>query len=136
MVRTRDRLRRVDGREGSPESPRVPRIPQLDVERREQWVIDLFKQEPTLSVPEVNYRLRQTFGATMNQKRLYALRAQVTGQLQRKRQPDATQKARAALRKAVRALQAEMAARGIERMDVPVKGPPLALFRTMRKLKL
>lgn len=114
----------------------MPRIPQVEVERREKWVIELFKREPALSVPEVNYRLRQTFGATMNQKRLYALRAQVTRQVRRKREPNATQEARAALGRAVRALQAEMAAQGIERMEVPARGTPRAVFRITKRVKL
>lgn len=50
------------------------RLSKTEVEKREAFVVELFKQEPDLSVPKANAKVKEKFGNTMRASRLYELR--------------------------------------------------------------
>lgn len=59
----------------------MPRLKNVDVEKREQWVMEQFRFDPRISGPEMNRLLRGEFKNTMRTTRIYELRDEVISDL-------------------------------------------------------
>lgn len=55
----------------------MPRLKNVDVQEREAWVLDNFKNNPRISGPKMNKMLKRKFKSTMRIASIYELRESV-----------------------------------------------------------
>lgn len=59
----------------------MPRLKNSDVEERETWVLEHFRQDPGMSVPKMNKVFKDHFKSNMRATRMYELRSIVREEL-------------------------------------------------------
>jgi len=53
------------------------RLKNTEVDKREQWVMEMFRHDPRISGPDMNKLLKDSFKSAMRMTRIYELREEV-----------------------------------------------------------